>query len=169
MKSSKSKTILEIKNGKMIVNGCRMGRPRERYLEQSLFIDDLKVYQENAMKFQIANEIVVKTNLDTGAYCGMSKCPIVCQEVKDGDGGNYKCLSSPVAMIWYGVANVTPGQQDANFLPHLEIFRNIFCCFIFVAKKRSSEILVELNLGLFGIIESSIFVCTHIIHVIGIT
>ena len=41
--------------------------------------------------------------------------------------------------------------------------------FIFVAKERSPEILAELNLGLCIILESSVFACAYIIHLIVIT
>ena len=74
-----------------------------------------------------------------------------------------------VAMGWHGEANATPGQQNATFLPPLGIFLHFFnCCFIFVDNERS-EIVVQLNLGLCKILESSIFSCTHIVHVIVIT
>ena len=64
----------------------------------------------------------------------------------------------------HGVANATPRQQDASFLPPLGIFFTMFyCCYVFVVKEKS-EILVKLNLGLCDILESSIFSCTHIIH-----
>ena len=55
-------------------------------------------------------------------------------------------------MGWHGVANATPGQQDAIILPSLRIFLQFFivvsCCFIFVAKETSPKMLVEINLGL---------------------
>ena len=52
-------------------------------------------------------------------------------------------MSRPVAIGWHGVANATPKQQDASFLPLLGICTIFYCCFIF-----APEILVELNLGL---------------------
>ena len=71
-------------------------------------------------------------------------------------------------MGWHEVANTNPGQQDARFLPPWEIFSNVYSCCIFVDKERSPEILVQLILGLCDILESSIFSCTHIIHLIVI-
>ena len=65
-------------------------------------------------------------------------------------------------------AKSTPGQQDASFLPPHGFFAIFYCCFIFLHKKRSPEILVQLNLGLCDILESSIFSCTHIVHLIVI-
>ena len=62
-------------------------------------------------------------------------------------------------MGWHGVANATPGQQVTSLLSP----------FIFVDKKRSPEILVEFNLDLCNIPESSLFSCTHIVHLIVIT
>ena len=40
--------------------GCRMGKPGERRLKRthSLFIDDLKIYQENHKRLEVASEIV---------------------------------------------------------------------------------------------------------------
>ena len=46
----------------------------------------------------------------------------------------------------HGVANATPGQQGVSFLPLLEFFTLFYFCFIFVAKERSNEILIELTL-----------------------
>ena len=40
----------------------------------SLFIDDLKTYQENQQKLEIANETIVKASMDTGACYGVNKC-----------------------------------------------------------------------------------------------
>ena len=68
-------------------------------------------------------------------------------------------------MGWHGVA--TPRQQYASFLPPMGIFTIFYCCYIFVAaKEKTREILVELNLGLCDILESSIFSFTHIIQLI---
>ena len=38
-----------------------------------LFIDDLKVYQENHKKLEIVNELIVKASMDTGAVYGVKK------------------------------------------------------------------------------------------------
>ena len=53
-----------------------MGQPGERDLKKthSLFIDDLKVCQKNHQKLEIANEMIVKASMDTGACYGMKKC-----------------------------------------------------------------------------------------------
>ena len=40
----------------------------------SLFIDDLKTYQENQQKLEIANETIVKASMDTGGCYGVKKC-----------------------------------------------------------------------------------------------
>ena len=47
---------------------------REVIRTHSLFIDDLKVYQENHAKLEIANETIVQASLDTGACYGVKKC-----------------------------------------------------------------------------------------------
>ena len=69
----------------------------------------------------------------------------------------------------HGVANAIPGQQDVSLLPPLGIFFAIVYCCKIVDKERSPEILVQLKLGLSDILESSIFSCTHIVHLIVIT
>ena len=40
----------------------------------SLFIDDLKIYQESHQKLEIVNEMIVKASMDTGACYGVKKC-----------------------------------------------------------------------------------------------
>ena len=40
-----------------------------------------------------------------------------------------------------------PGQQNTSFLSPLDIFAIVYCCFIFVAKEKSPDILAGLNLG----------------------
>ena len=52
----------------------------------------------------------------------------------------------------------------------LGIFFHFSCyCIIVVAKEKSPEVMVELNLGLCDILESSIFSYTHIVHLIVAT
>ena len=55
---------------------CRMGAPGKREVVKmhSLFVDDLKVYQENHETLVIANEIIVHASHDTGASYGVRKC-----------------------------------------------------------------------------------------------
>ena len=57
-------------------DGYRMGAPGERTIirTHSLFIDDLKVYQENHKKLEVANGIIVEASHDTGACYGVKKC-----------------------------------------------------------------------------------------------
>ena len=43
-------------------------------VEQSLFIDDLKVYQESHKILTDVNEVIVQASHDTGACYGISKC-----------------------------------------------------------------------------------------------
>ena len=93
-------------------------------------------------------------------------------DVDSNDQGcsDRRMWSRPVAMGWHGVANATYGQQGASFLAPLRTFSVIlYCCFIFRAKDRSPEMLAEINLGLCDILESSVFSCTHTIHLIVIT
>ena len=56
--------------------GYRMGEPGNRVVKRthSLFVDDLKVYQESHQALKIVNEIIVQASHDTGACYGVSKC-----------------------------------------------------------------------------------------------
>ena len=49
----------------------------------SLFIDDLKIYQECHRKLEVVNEMLVKASMDTGACYGVQKCAeLVFRKVK---------------------------------------------------------------------------------------
>jgi hypothetical protein len=56
--------------------GYLMGPPGSRLLKRthSLFIDDLKVYQQNHETLKMVNDMIVKASLDTGACYGVKKC-----------------------------------------------------------------------------------------------
>ena len=56
--------------------GYRMGAPRNRSISRthSLYIDDLKKYQESQEIIKEVNQIIVQANLDTGAPYGVAKC-----------------------------------------------------------------------------------------------
>jgi len=56
--------------------GYRMGLPRERNIKKthSLFIDDLKVYQEDEKTLELVNNTIVQASYDTGARYGVKKC-----------------------------------------------------------------------------------------------
>ena len=53
-----------------------MGEPGNRIAKRthSLFVDDLKVYQESHNALKNVNEIIVQASHDTGACSGVSKC-----------------------------------------------------------------------------------------------
>ena len=57
-------------------SGYMMRFDGENYVKRthSLFIDDLKVYQENHQKLEIENEMIVQASRDTGACYGVKKC-----------------------------------------------------------------------------------------------
>ena len=40
----------------------------------SLVIGDIKIYQEGHQKLEVANEIIVKASMDTGACYGVKNC-----------------------------------------------------------------------------------------------
>ena len=73
--------------------GYKMGPPgtREVIRTHSLFIDDLKVYQENHAKLDVANDTIVQASLDTGACYGVKKCAEIVftrGKMKKGEGLN---------------------------------------------------------------------------------
>ena len=53
-----------------------MGEPGKRDVSRthSLFVDDLKVYQESQNLLKEINEVIVQASLDTGVCYGVSKC-----------------------------------------------------------------------------------------------
>ena len=53
-----------------------MGPPGSRDVSRtySLFVDDLKVYQESHEILRDINEVIVQASHNTGAYYGVSKC-----------------------------------------------------------------------------------------------
>ena len=57
-------------------DGYIMGQPGNRNLKRthSLFMDHLKVYQQNHEKTKMVNETIVKTSQDTGACYRVKKC-----------------------------------------------------------------------------------------------
>ena len=56
--------------------GYRIGQPGKREVKRthSLFIDNLKVYQENHKILKDVNETIVQASHDTGACYGVAKC-----------------------------------------------------------------------------------------------
>ena len=56
--------------------GYRIGEPGNRIVNRthSLFVDDLKQYQESHQKLKDVNEMLVQASHDTGACYGVSKC-----------------------------------------------------------------------------------------------
>ena len=70
--------ITEIPVAKLLEQskGYRMGEPGKRDVSRthSLFVDDLKVYQESHSLLKEINEVIVQASLDTGACYGVSKC-----------------------------------------------------------------------------------------------
>ena len=70
--------------------GYRMGTPANRIISRthSLFINDLKQYQESHEIIKEVNEIIVQASLDTGAY-GVAKCAEIvfeCGKMVRGEG-----------------------------------------------------------------------------------
>ena len=50
------------------------GTKKERCKPDTLFVDDLEVYQESHNLLKEINEVIVQESLDTGACYGVSKC-----------------------------------------------------------------------------------------------
>ena len=53
----------------------KMGRPEQHDIKRthSLFVDNLKVYQQDHQKLQVANEIIVEVSMDTGVSYWVKK------------------------------------------------------------------------------------------------
>ena len=68
-----------------------MGPPGNRNLKRthSLFIDDLKVYQQNHEKLKMVNVTIVKGSQDTGACYRVKKCAEIV--FNRGKGGSFGC------------------------------------------------------------------------------
>ena len=58
------------------IKSYRMGQPGKREVKRthSLFIDDLKMYQESHNTLKDVNETIVQASHDTGACYGVAKC-----------------------------------------------------------------------------------------------
>ena len=56
--------------------GYRMGAPNDRNINRthSLFIDDLKLYQENEEMLELVNDTIAQASYNTGARYGVKKC-----------------------------------------------------------------------------------------------
>ena len=75
--------------------GYMMGMLDNRTIRRtpSLFIDDLKVYQENHDRLKGVNEMIVQASHDTGACYGVEKCAeIVFEHGKMVKGGRIRCV-----------------------------------------------------------------------------
>ena len=71
-----------------------MGQPGKRDVKRThrLFVDDLKVYQENHKILTDINEMIVQAINDTGACYGVAKCAkIVFERGKMAKGEGCKC------------------------------------------------------------------------------
>ena len=78
----------------------------------------------------------------------------------------WSTLESFCTAVAWGGANA-PWATGCHLFATPENFLAIFyCCFIFVAMKKSPNILVEVNLGLCNIQGNSIFSRIHLIHFI---
>ena len=60
-----------------------MGEPGKRDVSRghSLFVDDLKVYQESHNLLKEINEVIVQTSLDTGAFMVFQNVQKLCSNM----------------------------------------------------------------------------------------
>ena len=82
--------------------GYRMGEPGNHVVKRthSLFVDDLKVYQESHKALKIVNEIIVPASHDTGGCYGVSKCAeIIYQNGKMVRGEGLQVLEERMKMM----------------------------------------------------------------------
>ena len=83
-------------------DGYKVRKPGERNHKRThcLFIDDLKVYQENHEKLEIANELIIKASMDTRAVYGVTKCAQI--KFKNGKmikGEGFKVLEDRIKAL----------------------------------------------------------------------
>ena len=57
-------------------NGYKMGQRGEERVKRmhSLFVDDLKIYQQSHQKLETVNEMIIKASMDTGVHYRAKKC-----------------------------------------------------------------------------------------------
>ena len=82
--------------------GYRMCQPEKREIKRthSLFIDDLKVYQEIHKILKDVNETIVQTSHDTGACYGVVKCAeIIFERGKMVKGGGLQVLQERIKIM----------------------------------------------------------------------
>ena len=87
-----------------------MGPPGSRDVNRthSLFVDDLKVYQESHDILRDVNEVIVQASHDTGACYGVSKCAeIVSEHGKMVRGERLEVLEERMKMM-------DPDRWDQN-------------------------------------------------------
>ena len=79
-----------------------MCQPEKREIKRthSLFIDDLKVYQEIHKILKDVNETIVQTSHDTGACYGVAKCAeIIFERGKMVKGGGLQVLQERIKIM----------------------------------------------------------------------
>ena len=47
---------------------------KEKKITHSLFIDDLKIYQESHQNLEVVNEMIMNASMDIAACYGVKKC-----------------------------------------------------------------------------------------------
>ena len=82
--------------------GYRIREPGNRIVNRthSLFVDDLKQYQESHQKLKDVNKMLVQASLDTGACYGVSKCAeIIFEHGKMTKGKGLQVLEERMQMM----------------------------------------------------------------------
>ena len=89
--------------------GYKVSQPRRRCIKRMhtlTVIANLKVYQENHQKLEIANDTIVKASMDTGACYGVKKCAeIVLRKGKMVKGEGLPVLEEKMEAL-------DPGRND---------------------------------------------------------
>ena len=124
--------LTEVPVGKLLKasKGYKMGRPGQRNINRthSLFIDDLKTYQEYHKTLQIVNETIVQASNDTRACYGVSKCAeIIFERGQMVKGEGLEVLHERMKMIDPD-ENVTYkflGVEQADGIKTKEVFERI--------------------------------------------
>ena len=110
--------------------GYRMGEPGNRKIKRthSLFVDDLKVYQESHEILKDVNEMIVQASHDTGAMYGVEKCAeIVFERGKMVKGEGLQVLHERMKTMDPDKKEIYKflGVEQADGLKTKEVFKRV--------------------------------------------
>ena len=132
--------------------GCRMGLPGSRDVTrtQSLFFDDLKVYEESNKILRDVNEAIIQARYNTVAFYGVPKCAeTVFERGKIVRGDGLKVLEEKVKTMDPDENEIYKflGIEQADGIKTKKVFEQVKCEFNKRVKMLTNT---ELNDMMFG-------------------